>query len=95
MGLRRTVGIILLNFAPLRRPKLTFISEDYVIIIAALSKRRSGYTCEEIVKVTSLANGGGLTCKLDELEQCRFIRLYNPVKGRIAIFQLIVFYNLL
>ena len=69
-------------------------SEDYLKIISALSKRRSGYTRDEIVKATGLANGGGLTRKLNELEQCSFICRYNPVKGRIAIYQLIDFYSL-
>ena len=69
-------------------------SEDYVKIVAALSKRRSGYTRDEIVKTTGLANGGGLTRRLNELEQCSFIRRYNPVKGRTAIYQLVDFYSL-
>jgi AAA+ ATPase superfamily predicted ATPase len=67
-------------------------SEDYVKIIAALSKRRSGYTRDEIVEATGLTNGGGLTRKLDELEQCNFIRRYSPLKGR-AIYQLVDFYS--
>jgi hypothetical protein len=69
-------------------------SEDYVKIIASLSKRRSGHTRDEIVKATGLTNGGGLTRKFDELEQCSFIRRYNPVKGRTVIYQLIDFYSL-
>lgn len=68
-------------------------SDDYVKIIAALSKRRGGYTREEIVQATGLANGGGLTRRLDELEQCNFIRRYNSLKGRAPIYQLIDFYS--
>lgn len=68
-------------------------SDDYVKIIAALSKRRSGYTRDEIVEATGLSNGGGLTRKLDELEQCNFIRRYSPLKGHTPIYQLIDFYS--
>ena len=68
-------------------------SEDYVKIIAALGKRRGGYTRDEIVEATGLTNGGGLTRKLDELEQCNFIRRYSPLKGRAPIYQLIDFYS--
>lgn len=69
-------------------------SEDYVKIVSALSKKRSGYTRDDIVQATGLANGGGLTRKLDELEQCSFIRRYLPVRGRVPIYQLIDFYSL-
>jgi len=69
-------------------------SEEYVKIIAALSKRRSGYTRDDIVKATGLSNGGGLTRRLEELEQCNFIRRYNPVKGNTTIYQLVDFYSL-
>ena len=69
-------------------------SEEYVKIIAALSKRRSGYTRDDIVKATGLSNGGGLTRRLDELEQCNFIRRYSPIKGKTPIYQLVDFYSL-
>ena len=69
-------------------------SEDYVKIVSALSKKRSGYTRDDIVQATGLANGGGLTRKLDELEQCSFIRRYIPVRGRVPIYQLVDFYSL-
>lgn len=69
-------------------------SEEYVRIIAALSKRRSGYTRDDIVKTTGLSNGGGLSRRLDELEQCNFIRRYSPIKGKTPIYQLVDFYSL-
>ena len=69
-------------------------SEEYVKIIAALSKRRSGYTRDDIVKATGLSNGGGLTRRLEELEQCNFIRRYSPIKGKTPIYQLVDFYSL-
>ena len=69
-------------------------SEDYVKIISALSKKRSGYTRDDIVKATGLSNGGGLTRRLDELEQCGFVRRYKPIKGKVPIYQLVDFYSL-
>lgn len=69
-------------------------SEDYVKIISALSKKSSGYTRDDIVKATGLTNGGGLTRRLDELEQCNFIRRYSPIKGKTPIYQLADFYSL-
>ena len=69
-------------------------SEDYVKIISALSKKSSGYTRDDIVNATGLTNGGGLTRRLDELEQCNFIRRYSPIKGKTPIYQLADFYSL-
>ena len=69
-------------------------SEDYVKIISALSKKSSGYTRDDIVKATGLTNGGGLTRRLDELEQCNFICRYSPIKGKTPIYQLSDFYSL-
>ena len=68
-------------------------SEDYVKIIKAISKRRSGYTRDEIVRATGLANGGGLSRRLEELEQCNFVRRYSPLNGKSPIYQLIDFYS--
>ena len=68
-------------------------SDEYVKIISAISKRRSGYTRDEIVQATGLSNGGGLTRRLDELEQCNFIRRYTPINGRSPIYQLVDFYS--
>lgn len=68
-------------------------SEDYVKIITSISKRRSGYTRDEIVQDTGLSNGGGLTRRLDELEQCNFIRRYNTINGKSIIYQLVDFYS--
>lgn len=69
-------------------------SEDYVKIISALGKKRSGHTRDDIANATGLTNGGGMTRRLDELEQCGFIRRYKPVNGRSPLFQLVDFYSL-
>ena len=69
-------------------------SEDYVKIISALSKKRNGFTRDDIVKATGLSNGGGLTRRLDELEQCSFICHYRTVRGKSPLYQLNDFYSL-
>ena len=43
-------------------------SEDYVRIVETLSKKKSGFTRDEIAKGSKLSNGGGLTRKLVALE---------------------------
>jgi len=69
-------------------------SDEYINIITALAKKKSGYTREELIKATKISNGGGLTRRLSELEQCGFIRKYSPISTREKIYQLIDFYSL-
>lgn len=59
-------------------PALFDKSENHIEIIRALGSKWSGMTRTEIVKNTSLSNGGGLTRILDELEQSSFITSYFP-----------------
>lgn len=54
-------------------------SEDYVRIVEALSKKKSGFTRDEICKGAKLSNGGGLTRKLVALEQCGFVRKFKTI----------------
>ena len=63
-------------------------SEDYVRIVETLSKKKSGFTRDEIVKGTKLSNGGGLTRKLIALEQCGFIRKYKTIGEVPYLYQL-------
>lgn len=69
-------------------------SENYVRIVEALTDKRSGLTRAEIVEVTKLSNGGGLTRMLKELTECGFIRVYEPLFKRDKIYQLCDFYTL-
>ena len=71
-------------------------SENHVKIVDALSKKNKGLTREEIVHITKLPNGGGLSGTLEELEQCGIIRKYNAFgkKHRSNLFQLVDFYTL-
>ena len=69
-------------------------SEDYVNIIQTLSQKRIGLTREQISHITKISNGGGLTRKLEELEQCGFIRKYSAIGKREHIYQLIDFFSI-
>lgn len=71
-------------------------SANYISIVEALSKKTKGLTRSEIIANTKLQNNGGLTTMLLELENCGFIRKYEPF-GKIkkdALYQLTDFYTL-
>lgn len=69
-------------------------SEDYIKIVRVLSQKKRGVTRDEIVMGTKITNGGGLTRKLEELEQCGFIRKYEALGSAKTIYQLVDFYTL-
>jgi hypothetical protein len=69
-------------------------SNDHVEIVRTLAKKRKGMTRDEIVAATSLSDGGGLTRRLTELEQCGFIRRYTMVNDARQLYQLTDFYTL-
>jgi len=69
-------------------------SADHVKIVKALSTKRQGLTRNQILEATGLSNGGSLTNRLDELEQCGFIRTYRSLGDASEIYQLIDFYTL-
>ena len=69
-------------------------SEDYIKIVRALNSKKKGMTRSDLVSATKITNGGGLTRKLDELEQCGFIRKYTSIGESRYIYQLVDFYTL-
>lgn len=69
-------------------------SADYVRIVEALAEKKVGYTREEILKKTKMEDGGSFTRKLEELEQCGFIRKYMSAGMVRYIYQLIDFYSI-
>ncbi len=71
-------------------------AERHESIVYALAKKAKGLTRQEIVEVSGLANGGGLTRLLEELEESGFIRKYVQVgkKSRDSIYQLCDFFTL-
>jgi len=71
-------------------------AERHEAIVSALAKKNKGLTREEISKDSKLANGGGLTRLLNELEESGFIRRYVPFGGisRNSLYQLCDFFSL-
>jgi AAA+ ATPase superfamily predicted ATPase len=70
--------------------------DNHVKIVEALSKKTKGLTREEIIENTQLADGGGLTRILEELELCGFICRYSAFGKykRQSLFQLIDLFTL-
>ncbi|MDR0505500.1 MAG: ATP-binding protein [Dysgonamonadaceae bacterium] len=70
--------------------------EKYMQIIEILSQKRKGLLREEIVKLSKIPDGGGLTTILEELEQCGFISINNNFSTPKInkLFQLTDFYSL-
>ncbi|MDO4496212.1 MAG: ATP-binding protein [Bacteroidales bacterium] len=66
-------------------------SEDYVRIVEALSSKSKGLTRSELLEHTKLHNNVRFSSMLKELENCRFIRPYQPFDGkkRMLSYQLI------
>lgn len=69
-------------------------ASDHKKIIEVLSKRKTGLTREDILTGTRLTDGGTFGIKLDELEQCGFIRKYKAVGCKGVLYQLTDFYTL-
>jgi len=70
--------------------------EKYMQIIEALAKKRKGLTRDEIVKYSTVSNGGGLTSLLEELYLCGFISINDnfSTKKNLQLYQLTDFYSL-
>jgi AAA+ ATPase superfamily predicted ATPase len=65
--------------------------EKYIEVVAAINRKKSGITREELAAALSFPDGGNLTRILKELAECGFIRSYRPFgkKKNGALFQLI------
>lgn len=70
--------------------------ERHISIIEALATKGKGLNRKEILKLTKLPDGGGLTRILKELEESNFIRRYKSFdkKQREGLYQLIDLYSL-
>lgn len=79
-------------------------ASPHIAIVTALASKGKGLTRQEIVSATRLTDNGALSLALDELEQCGFIRLYEPFGNAKTIndkrqktntlYQLVDFYTL-
>lgn len=52
--------------------------ENYEAIVKVLSTKRKGLTRQEIIDASNIANGGGLSRMLTELEESSFIKSFLP-----------------
>jgi uncharacterized protein len=53
--------------------------ENYELIVRVLARQKKGLTRLEIIDSTKIANGGGLTKVLNELNECGFIQFVQPM----------------
>jgi len=65
--------------------------QPYIDVVTVLGTKKAGMTRDEIAKSITINLGGKLTEKLEELEQCDFIRSYNAIgkNKRDTMYQLI------
>lgn len=70
-------------------------SEQYIKVVTALSQKNKGLTREEIIKITGLPDGGGLSDILADLDNCDLIRRYRGFgkEERESLYQLTDFYT--
>ncbi|MBQ9010257.1 MAG: ATP-binding protein [Clostridia bacterium] len=63
----------------------------YIKIVTALGKKKVGMTREELLNATHLSDSGNFSVRLEELENCGFLRKYRRygMKERNAIYQLV------
>lgn len=72
-------------------------SSDYITVVEALSKKKSGMSRNEIIGACALSSGSGITNILKNLEWCGFIRKYQNYKASRSdstLYQLIDFFTL-
>ena len=71
-------------------------SERHIAVVEALSSKKKGLIRQEIIKLSKLPDGGGLSRILKELEESGFIRKYRSFgkKARESLYQLTDFYSL-
>lgn len=69
-------------------------SGQYIKIVEALSKKKSGLTREQVVTETGLPNNGNLTKMLNDLEYSGFVRINNFFGAKKKVYQLADYYTL-
>lgn len=71
-------------------PALFEQSENHIAIIRALAQKRMGMDRAEIIKLTKLSDGGGVSKTLGELVDCGFVESYYPFgkKQKETLFRL-------
>ena len=79
-------------------------ASSHIQIVTSLAEKGIGMTRKELVRAAGLTDNGALSAVLEELEQCGFIRIYQPFESvalpkdkRVktnALYQLVDFYTL-
>ena len=80
-------------------------SADHIAVVTTLATKGVGMTRQELVKASGCTDNGAFSTVLEELEQCGFIRLYEPFstsykiasdarQKRNTLYQLVDFYTL-
>jgi uncharacterized protein len=70
--------------------------EKYELVVSVLSSKLKGLTRQEIIEASKMSNGGGLTRILTELEECSFIKSFQPFgkEKKETIYRLVDEYSL-
>lgn len=76
----------------------------YISVVTSLATKGIGLTRQELVKAVGVADNGAFSTVLEDLEQCGFIRSYNPFANKAVradkrtkkatLYQLVDFYTL-
>lgn len=79
-------------------------ASPHIEIVTALATKRMGLTRQELLSITKQPDNGAFGTILEELEQCGFIRTYEPFANKISIggkrqknnvvYQLVDFYTI-
>lgn len=79
-------------------------ASPHISIVTALAAKGIGMTRKELVQATDLTDNGAFSTVLEELEQCGFIRVYQPFESILqsdnkrvksnSLYQLVDFYTL-
>jgi uncharacterized protein len=77
-------------------PSLFEHSENHIAVVRALASKWTGLSRADIIQITGISNGGGLTKTLEELEYSGFIAQYKPFgrKKRESLYRLTDEYSL-
>jgi uncharacterized protein len=64
---------------------------NYIAVVRALATKWKGLTRPEIIQLTNIPNGGGMTTILESLEQCSFIMKTTPLdkKSKDSLYRLV------
>lgn len=79
-------------------------ANPYIDVVTALATKQKGLNRQELLKITKLTDNGAFGTVLEELEQCGFVRIYEPFSNKPTargvrqknnvIYQLVDFYTL-